>query len=110
MRRTRAAILTFTALVVLAAALFPSCGTMCCKRDATPTVHAQMPCCEPSVGQREARTQPTTAAAPHVVIAAVQHVAIVVDALPATQSATSIAAPAPQPTPPLFLLNEQFRI
>lgn len=107
MRKVRAAILTLTALMVLAAGLVPACGELCCKRAGTPTVHAQMPCCEPSLAQRDTRPQPATAA--HIEPVVVEQAVVTIAAAPVEQhyAAESLA---PHTTPPLFLLNEQFRI
>jgi len=114
-RPVRAAILMAVALTVLAAGLLPCAGTLCCKAEKTATMHAQMPCCVPSMAQRDTRTEPSTAAA--IALPLQQEIATTVATSisepPARNDAharTFADAPAPPPTPPLFLLNEQFLI
>ena len=113
MRRVRAAILMFTALLVLAAGIVPACAEVCCKRAGTPTVHAQMPCCEPSLAQRDARVDPATAATFAVSVPQSAALALVAEIEPRPESrATTFvgAAPVSPPAPPLFLLHDQFLI
>ena len=115
MRRVRAAILVLTALMVLGAGLVPSCADLCCRTEASGAVRAEMPCCEPSMAQRDARVQPmTVASAPvsHAKQLAVEAIAAIdtVVAPAHLHAVTFAAAPAPPQTPPLFLLNAQFLI
>ena len=110
-RRLGAFGLTLALIAVIAAAVIPSCAdSLCCARDGDTAMQAQMPCCEPSISQRDFELQPATSArsitlppvcAPTAVIE--PQLAEVVDVLP---------APAAQhpPSPPLFLLNAQFLI
>lgn len=115
MRKVRAAILVLTALMVLGAGFVSSCEDLCCRSEASGAVRAEMPCCEPSMTQRDTRVQPmTVASAPvspqkQIVVEAVA----VTDAAiaPAHLHAVSFASePAPPHNPPLFLLNAQFLI
>lgn len=112
MRKVRAAILTLTALLVLAAGVVPACPELCCKRADTPTVHAQMPCCEPSLAQRDARVDPATAAATPAHAQEPPAGLLVAHVEPHRESGatTYVAVSASPPTPPLFLLHEQFLI
>lgn len=114
-RSVRAAILMAVALAMLAAGLPPCTGALCCKNEKTATVHAEMPCCVPSVARRDARTEPSTAAQPalprqtQIAVTLVTHL----PAPPARNVAharTYAGAAAPPPASPLFLLHEQFLI
>lgn len=103
------------ALTVLAAGLLPCAGVLCCKNEQAATVHAEMPCCVPSMAQRDARTEPSTAAQP-APPRQTQVAVTIVTYLPAppapngSHARTFDGAAAPPPTSPLFLLNEQFLI
>ncbi|HEX8408908.1 MAG TPA: hypothetical protein VF883_08600 [Thermoanaerobaculia bacterium] len=103
------------ALTVLAAGLLPCADALCCKNEKTATVHAQMPCCVPSMAQRDTRTELSTAAQitlplqKQIAVTLVPHV-VEPPARTDPHARTFAGAPAPPPTPPLFLLNEQFLI
>ena len=103
------------ALTVLIAGLLPCSDALCCKTEKTATVHAQMPCCVPSIAQRDARTEPSTAATvalPMQTPIAAMLLTQVVEppAHNAAHAPTFADDAAPSPTPSLFLLNEQFLI
>lgn len=114
MRKRRAAILVLTVLMGLGAGLVPPCEDLCCRSEASGAVRAEMPCCEPSMAERDVRVQPATvASAPvsHQQPLTIEEPAVNTAIAPVHLHAVSFAAaPAPPHSPPLFLLNEQFLI
>lgn len=102
------------ALTVLAAGVLPCADALCCKTEKTATVHAEMPCCVPSMAQRDTRTELSTAA--QIALPLQKQIAVTVAASlepPARNEAharTFADAAPPPPTPSLFLLHEQFLI
>lgn len=113
-RSVRAAILTAVALTVLAAGLLPCTDALCCKTEKTATVHAQMPCCVPSMAQRDTQTELSTAAQITLPLQKQIAVTVATNLEPPAQNVaharTFADAAVPPPTPPLFLLNEQFLV
>ncbi|HEX6086749.1 MAG TPA: hypothetical protein VF266_19615 [Thermoanaerobaculia bacterium] len=110
-RRLAAWGLTLALMAVIAAAVIPSCDSLCCARDGGTAVQAQMPCCEPSISQGDFPQQPLKVEDRQSCLSVV--------ALPEGQTGLSVLhlATARQvrraearPTPPLFLLNAQFLI
>lgn len=103
------------ALTVLAAGLLSCPGDLCCKAGKTATLHAEMPCCVPSMAQRDARMDPSTAA--EIALPLQRQIAVtlvtylVVPPAPNGAHARTYAGAAALPeTSPLFLLNEQLLI
>ncbi|HUR81976.1 MAG TPA: hypothetical protein VM733_14525 [Thermoanaerobaculia bacterium] len=113
-RRLRASVLALAMLAVIAAAVLPACAdSLCCaKLPVKQTMHAQMPCCEPTLAPRTASVQPVTpaASAPQtsVPVAAIEPPP---QAPPRVQALRATVEGAHHETPPtLFLLNAQFLI
>ena len=101
-------------IVVLASAILPACGGICCPKAPDASMHAQMPCCagESSMAPRDnSATQPATLARAATTIALTTAPATIELAPPRVQPPPRIALATPhEPTPPLFLLNAQFLI
>lgn len=106
------------AVAVFAAGVLPACvpGMCCPAAPEVPSMHAEMPCCATSdaVAPRDdTREQP---AASTISISLLPHSAVVArlggEAAPARVPAThdTVVHATPDPSPPLFLLNEQFLI
>lgn len=111
-RRLGAWGLTLALVAVLAAAVIPTCaGSLCCMLAGEKTVTAAMPCCEPSMSAGDTPPQPLKVEDRQFC-----------PSLPSAESAQTAspvlhlaALPPPEdsqlePSPPLFLLNAQFRI
>jgi len=117
-RNIRRVLPLLAAVAVFAAGVLPAClpGMCCPAAPAMASMHAEMPCCATSdaVAPRDdARQEPATSTVstsllPHVAVAAridgaLAHVRV--------QTAHDTVLHArPEPSPPLFLLNEQFLI
>lgn len=116
LHRLKAATLTLAVLVVLAAAAFPPCANAsCCARTEETAVEAPMECCkETSLSPRDAvdSLAATASPSPRSAAAVAFETPIATAAFPPPVE-TPLAVPPPRlhdPDPPLFLLNEQFRI
>ena len=98
------------AVVVLAAGVFPACGSICCADKADTVIHRAMPCCEtqPRVERAEAVRMPQATSVSVPAGVAAPATAIV------SQAARALAiAPLPErheTSPPLFLRNAQLLI
>ena len=111
-RRLGAWGLTLALIAVIAAAVIPTCAdSLCCARDSETAVQAQMPCCEPSISQRNLDLQPLKVEDRQSCLSVAE--------LPEGQTGLSVLhhAATPRgrraearPAPPLFLLNAQFLI
>ena len=111
-RRLGAWGLTLALIAVLAAAVIPTCAdSLCCALSGKTTVQAQMPCCQPSISQRDFDLKPAR-------VEEKQSFRFVATpppgqaGLPLLHHAAD-AAPPPEPhpsSPPLFLRNAQFLI
>ena len=112
-RRLGAWGLTLALMAVIAAAVIPTCAdSLCCARDGEMAMQAQMPCCEPSMSQKDFELQPlkvedrqsclSIAALPGQAGSPVLHLRSALDA--------AVPAGLHPPSPPLFLLHAQFLI
>ena len=115
LQRLKAATLTLAVLAVLAAAAFPPCANAsCCAQTDETAVEAPMECCrEASLSSRDAVDPLAATPAPSLKSAPVATIATLPPAAidPRTQATRTLAEDDPdEPDPPLFLLNEQFRI
>lgn len=111
-RRLSASTLLLAALVMLAAAAFPECGSLCCAKDAAAAMRATMPCCEPQQNIERADPMSVAAATPLSIAA---HHAVPVALADAAQERDKAVALASEParvapSPPLFLRNAQLLI
>ena len=101
----------FVASLVLAAGVVPACvAEECCAKTHATNVHREMDCCnESTIGDREAvRVLPATTTVPQAALpVATIEPPISLD-VPTTHVIVSFTRS--EPDPPLFLLNEQFRI
>ena len=111
-RRLGAWSLTLALVAVIAAAVIPTCAdSLCCLLSGETTVKAQMPCCEPSITQRGAELQPLKVEDRQSCLSIAEDgqaglpvLHLAVEDLPPPRAVRH------EPSPPLFLLNAQFRI
>lgn len=105
------ATLAMASAILIATAILPTCGGLCCPRSSEATMHAEMPCCEPGVSMtpREAvRLQPATFFT--LSHATVPVVITKTDPAPRPAHVRSASVEHHEPAPPLFLRNAQLLI
>ncbi|HEX8255025.1 MAG TPA: hypothetical protein VF846_17925 [Thermoanaerobaculia bacterium] len=111
-RRLSAGILMLAVLAVLVASAVPTCGSLCCAKDADAAMRATMPCCEPQQNIERADPMSVAAATP-ISIAAYVAVPVVLANAAQERGATIALISDPArvaPSPPLFLRHAQLLI
>jgi hypothetical protein len=101
------------ALILVTAAALPACvPAVCCPVDDAPTMHTAMPCCEGEAAMERSDPAPMKPATPTLQVPIATPVAIVVPRQSVRVQAHIVAGDdaLSEPSPPLFLRNEQFLI